>query len=156
MKFWFLTSECMTESKWYQVRFRLVAHKRKVQNNKGLNKIVYVSFESPEVTDEGHWHRCKIQAKLSTSVFPNTHNFTLTINLETIRVNLIVHCPPLSISPTRTQGCHDRFIPGLLGSIRLCPFPFCIHLSSLLHPRNASMSPLELIASHHTNSSDPH
>lgn len=50
-------------------------------------------------------------------------------------MNLIVHCPPLSISPTRRQGCQDGFIPSYQDSLALYDsvyflFVSLFHLSS--------------------------
>ena len=73
------TSECVTGSKLYQVQFALVVHERKVQNNRGLNQRVCVSYKSPEMIDQGHRYPCKIQTKLPTLPFPSAHTFMLLI-----------------------------------------------------------------------------
>lgn len=86
---------------------------------------------SPESADQDHWHHCKILAEPSMGKPSGTHISTLSVNLETARVNLATPFVPPDVSPTRRQGCQDF--------VRLWTPPFCttcVHslLGSLFYP----------------------
>lgn len=86
--------------------------------------------------DQGQAVPCKIQ---TNSPYSSLHYQSGDNQNES-------HCAvPLFPYPTRRQDCQDGSQPGLLGSIKLCPFPSASTFNLHSTPETPSMSPLGLM-----------
>lgn len=104
--------------------------------------------------DQGPWYLCKMEANLSTSLFPAIHVSTLVIHPETVRgISLCTLCP-LS-NPSEDETARTLSMPGLLRSVQPCLVPLWIPLSCLLNPRSTRHHEATgTMVSHHKNSPD--